>query len=169
MKRNITIFFVALALLFAGALAYGEVKTEYAVFIVEGTDAQLADIDKATFGDLKDVSWDQVLPKGWKLLMHQVKGVDVQHQVKYIKFPRKMLLANESMREEGFGQAFFLYGSRIEDQINPNTGRPQRAFFRAITTDGAVISGRELRQAKAESLKSIVRVIGAEITIISFI
>jgi hypothetical protein len=77
--------------------------------------------------------------------------------------------SQQTAREEGrIVPAIFLFGSRVEDQINPETGNIWQPFFRGVTTAGSVVSGTSLRRMNAMELRAVVRVIGAEITVITF-
>ncbi len=171
--RKVAVILTVVALLVAvAALAWSAKGTEaqkagFVIKEVEATDGQLESLSKAVFND-PEAAWDAVLPRGWGLVQHEVKGKVIPHVVKHITVPRAWLRGSQAAAETDGRRApnLYLFGSRLEDQVN-ETGQVFRPMFRGVTTKGSVVNGRSLRNLKADELRAVVRVIGNEITIIT--
>ncbi len=141
----------------------------YKIVKVEATDGALADLTKSVFGN-ENARWYRVLPRGWMLVQHEWKGKVIPHTIKHIMVPLSWMRGayTEARATRRYHPYLYLFGSRVEDQINPVTGTVWRPFFRGVTKAGSVIAGLSLRRMNPTELRAVVRVIGTEITVITF-
>jgi len=174
MKRFLLCTVVVALLILAGGIAWSGILTpkatrEYRMSKVEATDGGLDAISKAVFSE-GQARWGSLLPRGWGLVQHEFKNKIVPHEVKHIIIPRTWVRGS-FLAAQSAGQNvsyLYLFGSRIEDQVNVEMHRVQRPFFRGLTKSGSVVMGQSLRRMNPAELQAITRVIGNEVTIITF-
>jgi hypothetical protein len=174
MKKLLLCTGIMALFILAGGIAWSGILApkstgEYRVSKVEATDGGLEAISKAVFGEGR-VRWGALLPRSWMLVQHEFKNKLIPHEIKHIVIPRTWVRGS-FLAAQSAGRnvpTLYLFGSRIEDQVNNEFHRVQRPFFRGLTKSGSVVMGLSLRRMNPGELQAIVRVIGNEVTIITF-